>query len=329
VASNQLGRLEQVDLRSIWETENRHFTPWLSQEENLSLLGDTIGIELELEATEQSVGPFSADILCKNTADNSWVLIENQLERTDHTHLGQLLTYASGLSAVTIVWISSRMTEEHRAALDWLNEITSSEFNFFGLEIECWQIGGSIVAPKLNMVSKPNEWSRSVSRNTNQRSRTELSDIRKSQLDFWTGFRTHIDEINVPFKVGKAQPKQYMNVGIGRSGFTIVAGASRWNYVDNTYDKTHELSVMLYLDSINAKVHYQGLIDQKNSISKYLSKDLKWKNDPKLKSCSIFVRKTPVHLDNKDSWPTYYEWLTEEVTGFYDYFKPIVSSLEP
>ena len=85
MTSDSLGRLKQVDLRSIWVTEDRHFTPWLAQEENLSLLGDTIGIELELESTEQSVGPFSADILCKNTADNSWVLIENQLERTDHS----------------------------------------------------------------------------------------------------------------------------------------------------------------------------------------------------------------------------------------------------
>ena len=94
------------------------------------MLGNTIGIELELEAQEKAVGPFSADILCKDTSDGSWVLIENQLERTDHTHLGQLLTYAAGLQAVTIVWIALRLTEEHRAALDWLNEITDEKFRF-------------------------------------------------------------------------------------------------------------------------------------------------------------------------------------------------------
>jgi len=90
------------------------------------------------------------------------VLIENQLERTDHTHLGQLLTYASGLEAVTIVWIAERFTEEHRSTLDWLNKITDESFRFFGLEVELWRIGNSPAAPKFNLVSKPNEWSHSV-----------------------------------------------------------------------------------------------------------------------------------------------------------------------
>ncbi len=137
----EFGRLERVELRQVWPHEATAFTPWLAQPENLKLLGDKIGIDLELEAQEANVGPFRADILCKDTLTNQWVLIENQLERTDHTHLGQLLTYAAGLKAVTIVWIANRFTSEHRAALDWLNEITDSGFNFFGLEVELWRIG--------------------------------------------------------------------------------------------------------------------------------------------------------------------------------------------
>lgn len=101
--SKALGRLQQVDLRTAWISEAGGFTPWLAQEENLCLLGKTIGIDLELEAQERNVGPFRADILCKDTTSNNWVLIENQLDRTDHTHLGQLLTYAAGLDADTIV----------------------------------------------------------------------------------------------------------------------------------------------------------------------------------------------------------------------------------
>ena len=147
----QLGRLEKDDLRTIFASEAGDFTPWLAKEENLLLLGQTIGFELVLEAQEKSVGPFRADVLCKDTATEHWVLIENQLERTDHTHLGQLITYAAGLKTVTIVWIASPFTEEHRAALDWLNEITDNRFNFFGLEIELWRIGNSPVAPKFNM----------------------------------------------------------------------------------------------------------------------------------------------------------------------------------
>src|SRR5258706_15303648 len=114
-----LGKLEEVELRDVWQTESGSFTPWLATQDNLALLGETIGIELECEAQEKDVGPFRADILCKDTASGAWVLVENQLEKTDHTHLGQLLTYASGLQAVTIVWIAKRFTEEHRAALDW------------------------------------------------------------------------------------------------------------------------------------------------------------------------------------------------------------------
>lgn len=114
----QLGQLEKVDLRGIWKNEAGDFTPWLAREENLKLLSDTIGIDLELHAQEQAVGPYSADILCKDTATGAWVLIENQLEKIDHAHLGQIITYSAGLDAVTTIWIAAGITDEHRAALD-------------------------------------------------------------------------------------------------------------------------------------------------------------------------------------------------------------------
>ena len=138
--------------------------PWLARKENLDILGQTLVIDLELEAQERPVGPFRADILCKDIGSDRWVLIENQLERTDHNHLGQLLTYASGLEAVTIVWIAAHFTEEHRSTLDWLNRITDGSFRFFGLEVELWRIGDSPPAPKFNIVSKPNDWSQSSPR---------------------------------------------------------------------------------------------------------------------------------------------------------------------
>ena len=124
----ELGRLERVPLRDTWEKEDQDFTPWLATEENLSVLADTLDMELKLAVQETNVGPFRADILCKNADGGSWVLIENQLERTDHSHLGQLLTYAAGSHAVTICWIAENFTEEHRAALDWLNEIIDGRF---------------------------------------------------------------------------------------------------------------------------------------------------------------------------------------------------------
>lgn len=136
-----LGRLERVELRNVWASEATDFTPWLARAENMSVLGEALNIDLELEAQERSVGPFRADLLCKDIDTGRWVLIENQLERTDHTHLGQLLTYASGLDAVTIVWVAARFTEEHRSTLDWLNKITNDRFSLF-------RIGGGALADR-------------------------------------------------------------------------------------------------------------------------------------------------------------------------------------
>jgi len=165
VSDVELGRLVRVDLREAWQDEAAHFTPWLAQQENLELLGDALGIGLELEATEQSVGPFAADILCKDPMRDQWVLIENQLEQTDHTHLGQIITYAAGLNAVTVIWIARKFVEQHRAALDWLNEITAEGTDFFGVEVELWRIGeSSAVAPKFNIISKPNAWSKQIAK---------------------------------------------------------------------------------------------------------------------------------------------------------------------
>jgi len=160
---NSLGTLTKVDLREVWQSESANFTPWLASEENIGILGETIAMELEVEAMEKKIGPFRADILCKDTDTGNWVLVENQLDPTDHKHLGQLLAYAAGLHAVTIVWVAAISTDEHRATLDWLNEITDDRFQFFGLEIQLWKIDNSPVAPKFNIVSKPNNWSRSVS----------------------------------------------------------------------------------------------------------------------------------------------------------------------
>ena len=150
MSADSLGQLARVDLRQVWENEARDFTPWLARPENIALLGDTLGLELDVESTEADVGPYRADIVCRDmgggSPDGELVLVENQLGRTNHEHLGQLLTYAAGLAAVKVVWIAAPFTDEHRSALDWLNERTDRNVNFFGLEIELWRIGGSPTA---------------------------------------------------------------------------------------------------------------------------------------------------------------------------------------
>jgi hypothetical protein len=152
------------------------------------LLAEMLGLALELEAIERPVGPFRADILCKDLHTGSWVLIENQLERTDHTHLGQILTYAAGLSATVVVWISGGFTPEHRAAMDWLNTISGDDFAFFGVEVELWKIGGSPPAPRFNIVSKPNDWRRAVAKSAHCAARGEPEGIDVNRVAYWSAF---------------------------------------------------------------------------------------------------------------------------------------------
>ena len=213
-----LGRLDPVDLRKIWISEATSFTPWLARPENLAALGSVVGIDLELEAQERPVGPFRADILCKDRNTNAWVLIENQLERTDHGHLGQLLTYASGLDAVTIIWLAATFTEEHRAALDWLNKITDESFRFFGLEVELWRIGNSPAAPKFNVVSKPNAWSHSIKEGARALEETELSETKVMQRAYWADLNDALKKYGGPISGNKKpQPQSWMTFPIGHS----------------------------------------------------------------------------------------------------------------
>lgn len=271
MASAPLGRLKKVDLRDAWSSEAKDFTPWLAQEENLSLLGEVIGVELELESQEKNVGPFRADILCKDTVTGNWVLIENQLERTDHQHLGQLLTYAAGLKAVTIVWIARQFTEEHRAALDWLNEHTDGSINLFGLEVELWRIGGSAIAPKFNIVSRPNDWSRTV--------KTEvkgLSPHSQLQRRFWTEFRAYMESKKSPVQCQKPQAQSFMDHAIGRSGMHLSSAVSIWN--TETKVKGPEIRAELWVKGSAAKALFAVLEKKKESIEKKLDFPLTWHN---------------------------------------------------
>ncbi|MEX0749993.1 MAG: DUF4268 domain-containing protein [Dehalococcoidia bacterium] len=215
-----LARLERVDLRTYWSSEPYEFTPWLARPENLAVLGETIGISLEANAEEKFVGPYRADILCQDTLTGHFVVIENQLERTDHIHLGQLLTYAAGLECVTMIWVAARFTDEHRAALDWLNRTSSGGINFFGLEIELWRIGGSAPAPRFNIASQPNGWQQRVSRAA--ATDKELSPTAQHQMEFWSAFREYMLERTSPIRIGQPMFPSEMAVALGRTNFTLV-----------------------------------------------------------------------------------------------------------
>ena len=152
----ELGNLQPVDLRTIWSTEAAEFTPWLA--ENLTTLGNALGMELELTQQEAPVGSFALDILASQVNTNRNVVIENQLETTNHDHLGKLLTYASGYNSDIVVWIAKEMRDEHRQALDWLNQRTDATTEFYGVVVEAFQIDGSRPAFRFDVVARPNQW---------------------------------------------------------------------------------------------------------------------------------------------------------------------------
>ncbi len=159
---SQLSVRERRPPREFWLHEARDFTPWMA--ENLSFLSESLNMELEFEAREKSVGEFRADLVCRNAVDNSRVVIENQLTRSDHGHLGQVLTYAAGLQAVTVIWVSTELRREHRATLDWQNEITDERFSFFGVELRTWRTWTSRFQVEFAIVSKPEDWTHSENR---------------------------------------------------------------------------------------------------------------------------------------------------------------------
>jgi hypothetical protein len=325
MSTSSLGRLEKVDLRAAWPSESGDFTPWLAQAENLKLLGETIDLDLELEAQEKAVGPFSADILCRDSSsDDHWVLIENQLERTDHKHLGQLLTYAAGLKAATIVWIAERFTEEHRAALDWLNEITGERFAFFGLEVELWRIGASPMAPKFNIISKPNDWSRTV--RTAAAASDEVSEHRQTQLQFWTAFKNHMEQRKSPIRCHKPAPQSWMNHSIGRSGFHLGSAMSSRN--SETGAKEPEIRAELAITDDNySKIYFAMLEAEKDEIEREFGQPLIWHNPPNAKMCRIFPRRA-AHFLNPGQWPEQHEWLRVNLEKMHRVFASRVKQLD-
>lgn len=315
-----LGRLKQLSVREIWQLEDRDFTPWLAEAPNLEVLSETLGLELELEAQEKFVGKFRADMLCKTVGgDDHWVLIENQLERTDHLHLGQLLTYASGLDAVTIIWIAARFTEEHRATLDWLNRITDESFRFFGIEVEIWAIGDSLAAPRFNIVSKPNDWTKSVARAARAIESGELSDTKKMQIEYWTAFHRVLDAIGGPVSGSrKPQPQGWMGYSVGKTGVSV-------NAVINTTGNSMRAEV--YLQGANAKSHFHQLLEHQQDIDDELDFELQWDELPNGMDSRIYHRKRPTMVSDRTLWPQQHDWLARKVNALHSAFAPYVRQL--
>lgn len=292
-----LGRLASVPLREVWTHEARDFTPWLAQPANLALLAETLHLgELREPRTEVPVGSFYIDILAQD-AENNVVVIENQFGPTDHTHLGQIMTYLAGQEGhVTVVWIAETFREEHRAAIDWLNASTISGFDFFAVEVEVLRIGTSAPAPRFNIVGKPNSWSRSITRVTRGASDGQLDERQREYVAYWSAFDGFLKDHHAPFKVQQPPPGNYgCGFGIGRSGFWLVALAGM---------RDNRLSVELqFNDRATSKLAFDALFKDRAALEADFGETLDWlRLDDQIRS-KVAVIKTGVRVNDREQWP--------------------------
>lgn len=193
------GTLIDVETRTAWGHEAHEFTPWLA--ENLDRLSDALGIPLELTGREVNCGRYSADILASNPADGAVVLIENQLEASDHTHLGQILTYLAGLDAHVMVWLAPNFREEHLSAIRWLNQHTDESFSFFAVKLRVVQIADSPLAPLFEVLEKPNSWDKSL-RSTARAASSTSPEATERREALWDAYRKADPAVETDLKAG-------------------------------------------------------------------------------------------------------------------------------
>ena len=290
----EIATLKKINLRDVWQDEGQ-FLDWLA--ENLSGLGDELGMELERSEREKAVGPFSADIICVDQISKCNVVIENQFTRTDHDHLGKMITYASGLQSRIIIWVASRFRDEHRSAIDWLNDISGPETGFFGVVLQAFQISDSAYAPHFDNVARPNNWQRQVKRSS-QTSRDMPPDETVFKLEgFWEDVRAYFELKSSPLELGKTtyDIKHYFKFGVPSTSLRAVLE-----------DNITNLRVEMFLAGKHHSPDYSRdwlnhLIALKDDVEEAAGAPLIWENPEKNVEISISYEPEPVNLDNSIS----------------------------
>ena len=309
----ELGTIERVDIREVWEHEARDFTPWLA--DNIEVLGTALGIDIEVREQEASVGPYSLDILAHDMNSDRPIVIENQLEATDHDHLGKLLTYAAGFDANVLVWIAREFKDEHREALDLLNHRTGEDTQFYGVEIELWKIGNSFPAPNFKMVAFPNEWPP-----TKGPRLTSVSGRGEQYKEFYQPLIDTMREVHNFTNMKKAPTKPFCNFATGQTGFRYAP------YL--TTNNMNRASVQLYLNSDREKnkTYFDMLVSDKADIENELGELLWERLDDKI-ACRISIARNGSIDDDDETLEEIRKWMVDRLLKFKEVFKPRLEKL--
>lgn len=313
----KLNKLEKVEFKDVWRNE-REFDAWLVTEDGLKLLADELGVgELEKADMQVAVGSFYADVVLQEVGNEDEVIVvENQRKKTDHDHLGKMITYAAGLKAQQLVWIAEKFRKEHRAALEWLNNrVKNNEIGITGLEIELWKIG-ELVAPKFVVVSHINALSGEVKQSA-------LSDEKESRHQFWLAFTAHLKKIDSPYK-----DIYYINTRWARQP---IKNFCQYQVVFTLRDKT-----------IRTEIYFKGRFINGHAVVDYIEKNYKDELTAELGNALRFDRAGRKHKaglirlvkENADvadtaRWDEYHEWFAEMLAKFGVAFEGIIETIDP
>lgn len=296
----ELGRLKPVLPRDVWAHEATNFTPWLLILDNVDVLSDLLGMDLVLERAEHPVGGFSLDLLGHDEATGQVVIVENQLEISDHTHLGQILTYAAGTNPTTIVWIATGFRSEHRAAIDWLNERTDENTRFFGVEIQVVRIGDSIPAPAFKLVAQPNDWGKQVKASTTS---GEGSEKGQQYWEFWEQFLTRIHTDHPTWTRARTATRgSWLDLSLTPgvvldSSFTR-QGLSAWIYFGSSDQSTN-------------LARFQEVSLAREKFELVLGEPAVWDEMVGRKAARIGLKSPYASVTEADKWPAMIAWLVD------------------
>lgn len=297
-----LSNLRKIDIRTVWANEAHDFTPWLV--DNLDKLSETIGIDLEFIGQEQRTGDFSLDILAKDVQTNRFVVIENQFGATNHDHLGKVVTYASGHDASVVIFIAEKFREEHRQALDWLNQKTPEEVLFFGVEIEVVQIDTSNPAPLFKMVASPNEWGKST--------RSSEGTLTNRQAAYKAFFQRLVDELREEHHFTNARSASAQSWVSFSSGISTA-------YYGASFAARNRVRVEIYIDSLDQaenKDLFDALYAKREVYESEIGAELSWERLDNKRASRIAIYREGKIDDPEAKLEEFHQWAIENLLKF-------------